>query len=420
MTFFHVFLVFFLLSALSVLWPLLRGWREHKRQLRQNVRSDLGGAVLEDHAKELEQTRAMGEISDTEFKSLKRDLDKTIAIEQTSGAFESGREIIFGRKSRIALVVVALLMPLAVFMFYQQVGAKQDWHISVESKALFQSQEVDRDATLALIQKVKTRLKSKPEHGHLLYLLGSLNTRIRDFEGAASAYRRLNEVFPDDATILAELAQALYLRAGNVITPEVRETTQKALAIEPELPTALGFAGIDAFQSGRYQDAIDAWQLAVKQLDPNSSASQFLTRGIAGAKIALEKAGSGVALEANQPASTEGPEIMVSVSLGANATGLTGEESVFVYARAWQGAKMPLAIRRLTVADLPARVSLTKTQAMAEGMDITSAPQLEVVARISKTGSAAPQPGDWSANFGPVILGSKASRVTLEIREQVR
>lgn len=418
MTFFQVFLIFFLLSSLSILWPLLRGWRDDKRQLRQDVRSELSGAVLEDHAKELEETRAIGDISDTELRSLKRDLKNTIAAEQSTGTRESARAIIFGRKSRLSLFAITLILPIAVFVFYLQVGAKADWAIAQESKALFQAEQVSREESLALIQKVKARLDTTPENGHLLFLLGNLSNRIGDFEGAVIAYRELNEIFPDDTTVLSQLAQALYLRSGNVITPEVREATKQVLELDPQQPDALGFAGIDAFQNGRYDEAISYWQLAVKQLDPNSAASQFLTRGIASAKISLEKAGGNTVAQLTEAGTRA--EIKVAVSLGSNVNDLTGEEAVFVYARAWQGAKMPLAIQRLTVGDLPTTVTLTKDQAMAQGMDITSSPQLEVIARVSKTGSPSPQPGDWAANFGPVLLGSDSASLALEISQMVR
>ena len=98
-----------------------------------------------------------------------------------------------------------------------------------------------------------------------------------------------------------------------------------------------------------------------------------------------------------------GPSIEVSVSLGSN-TQVSPGDTVFVYARAWQGPKMPLAIAKFPVSELPKTVRLDKSMSMAPGMDLTTAPQLEVVARVSKSGSPMAAPGDWQAAQGPLTL----------------
>lgn len=416
MNFIYVFLVFFLISLVSILWPLFRGWQEHKKQLREDVRSEYSGAVIEDRAQELDETRALGEISENEFTSLKRDLEKTIVAEQSLTQNISSPAISFGGRSRHVLLAVALAMPLLVFLLYSQLGAKADWDIAQASQAIQSNPEATQEDRLELIRSVKARLQATPDNGHLLFMLGSLSSEAGDFEESVRAYRELKAMMPDSPIVLAELAQSLFLRAGNVITPEVRENTQLALQLDPKLPTALGFAGIDAFQNGRYEEAISFWQLAVQQLDPRSAASNFLTQGIARAKLALEKSGGS---KATNQAKQSADELVVKVSLGEAVSDLQGNETVFVYARAWQGAKLPLAIQKLRVSDLPTTVKLTKDMAMAAGMDITSAPQLEVVARVSKTGSPSPASGDWTASYGPIILASADTNLDLEISEQI-
>src|SRR5690606_2165340 len=87
--------------------------------------------------------------------------------------------------------------------------------------------------------------------------------------------------------IMAELAQAIFLQAGNRITPEVRENTEKALAINPDMPTALGLAGIDKFQQGYFQQAINYWSHAVDILGAEAPGAQALISGIARAQAEL-------------------------------------------------------------------------------------------------------------------------------------
>ncbi|MCK9564395.1 MAG: hypothetical protein M0R02_16915, partial [Bacteroidales bacterium] len=96
-----------------------------------------------------------------------------------------------------------------------------------------------------------------------------------------------------------------------------------------------------------------------------------------------------------------GASLVVDVSL-ADGFDVPPETTVFVYARAWQGAPMPLAIARLTRADLPARVVLDNSLAMSPAMNLDSAAELEVVARVSFAGTATPAPGDIEGSQGPV------------------
>jgi len=98
---------------------------------------------------------------------------------------------------------------------------------------------------------------------------------------------------------------------------------------------------------------------------------------------------------------------------------LTGNETVFVYARAWQGARVPLAIKRFTVNELPSQISLDSSNAMAPGKDITSAKKLELIVRVSKSGEASPQSGDWFATSGPISLETQTKPVLLHVTEQL-
>ncbi|HMW72382.1 MAG TPA: c-type cytochrome biogenesis protein CcmI, partial [Cellvibrionaceae bacterium] len=84
-----------------------------------------------------------------------------------------------------------------------------------------------------------------------------------------------------------------------------------------------------------------------------------------------------------------------------------------------QGAKMPLAIAKFPVGELPKTVRLDKSMAMAPGMDLTSAPQLEVVARVSKSGSPMAAPGDWQAAQGPLTLAEVKAPLALVIESQI-
>jgi cytochrome c-type biogenesis protein CcmH len=78
------------------------------------------------------------------------------------------------------------------------------------------------------------------------------------------------------------------------------------------------------------------------------------------------------------------------------------DDTLFVFARALQGPKMPLAVVRKTVGDLPLTVSLDDSMAMLPEMRLSNFDDIRVGARISRSGGAIPQSGDLQGETSPV------------------
>ncbi len=92
-----------------------------------------------------------------------------------------------------------------------------------------------------------------------------------------------------------------------------------------------------------------------------------------------------------------GPELEAQVS---------PKDTVFIYANAAEGPRMPLAIIRTTVDKLPYDFVLDDSLAMNPQMKLSQVKSVMVRARVSKTGNAMPQAGDFGASVGPVTPGS--------------
>jgi cytochrome c-type biogenesis protein CcmH len=289
--------------------------------------------------------------------------------------------------------------------------------------------------------------------------LGDYGLAIEHFQGILLQESQLSPIALDPkelnqrglSQIMAELAQALFLQADNRIVPIVQSLIDQTLKLEPTNTIALGLAGIGAFQSEKFQQAINFWQQAIVIQGPNSPNSIALQRGITAAQqsVSVETTAAvtpGVQ-SSTQPAtqkqqqadsvsganvsganvsetnvsepSISGPSVRVSVSL-AKEVKVAPETTVFIYARAWQGAKIPLSIARIQASQLPMTLTLTNAMSMAPNMNLTSASQLELVARVSASGAPVPQSGDWQATLGPIeTSANNAQPYPLLISEQI-
>ncbi|HEY7774553.1 MAG TPA: c-type cytochrome biogenesis protein CcmI [Marinagarivorans sp.] len=422
MAFWQGVLILGALGALFILWPVFK--LPLTRGLASNpIRRDVTQAALYDeHLEDLDRALKNGDIDQEQYRSLKTELQRTLVSE-----VEDLSEVPLRPGGKRLLIAMAIVAPLITTFLYFQWGAKPDWEIyqmmQAERDQPAQTQAEYEQFTKELLIHVRSRLKKSPDNHQMRYLLAERSMAIKDYDEAISAYKTLLEVEPGSASIAIKLAQALFVREGNKVTPEVAQYTDIAVKAAPFMYQALEMSGLVAFQNSDYRNAVIYWQRAKQQLDPESRSAQALDGAINKAARAAIAAGQDISSseEAQKErvaadAAAQGFDVSVTIADGINAQ---AGDTVFVYARAWQGAKMPLAIQRITVAELPKTLRLDASMAMAPGMDLTTAAELELIARISKSGSPVPQSGDWQGTLGPVSLGDGIVPKSLVISEMV-
>lgn len=425
MAFWQGVLILAALGAVFILWPIFK--LPLTRGLASNpVRRDVTQAALyKEHLDDLDRLLKNGDVDQDQYNALKTELQRTLVVES-----DGLTEVTTRSGGSILLIALAIAAPLLATFLYFQWGAKPDWDIYT----LMESERDNPAATRAefeqftkeLLIDVRSRLKQHPENHQMRYLLAERSMAIKDYDSAISAYKELLEQEPNSPTMAIKLAQALFVREGNKVTPEVAHFTDIAVKGAPFMYQALEMSGLVAFHNNDYRNAVIFWQRAKGQLDPNSRSAQALDGAInkaaraaiaAGEDLTSEPGEAAKATASQEPAAADkGFDVSVSIADGISAS---PGDTVFVYARAWKGAKMPLAIQRITVADLPKTIRLDTSMAMAPGMDLTTASELELLARISKSGSPVPQSGDWQATLGPVSLGDGVESQSLVIAEKV-
>ena len=397
------------LAMLFVLSPLMLN-----RSAPSGKRNTINVVLFKDRLQELEDDFNQGVIGKDEYQSLKTELEHRLLDDAAAGS--EATAALTGKPSAVVMVLLALSIPLVAWPVYQQTGAKADWDISQTLEQARQKTTAGESTELEverLIVQLNQRLEQHPQHTDYLMLLGSTQMSLTNYAAATDVYRRLSDIYPDNPAVLAQYAQALYLSSDRTLTVKVRALADKALAINPQQTTVLGMMGIASFEQGDFQQAINYWQRLLPMLGPVSPNRQMITAGINQAKVLLGESGVEVAVKSAADAQSA-VSLQVRVAMGEGINVDKGA-SVYVYARAIAGPRMPLAVAKMKVADLPTTVTLDDSMAMAPSFKLSGFEQIELVARVSRNGIANRGPGDIEGLFGPVNTAAPAENLSLLI-----
>jgi cytochrome c-type biogenesis protein CcmH len=263
--------------------------------------------------------------------------------------------------------------------------------------------EIGLQQIAGMVDKLAARLKDKPDDVEGWTMLARSYTVLSRFRDALPAYQRAIELQPTNAGLLADYADAMAAANDGKPNRDSLALIDRALAIDPNQPKALALAGTVAFERGDYATAVRQWQKIADALPPESEFHQQVM-----ANIDEARRRGGLAPASPKTASTiAGHEALTgTVTLApALAAQASPGDTVFVLARPESG-RMPLAVFRATVKDLPLHFRLDDSMAMTQTMKISDMKQVIVAARISKSGNAITQPGDLAGESQPVAPGT--------------
>ena len=249
-------------------------------------------------------------------------------------------------------------------------------------------------------------------------MLGRSYAALGRHAQAIAAFAKAARLRPDDATLLAEWAfsAAVINPRGGDDDPVV--LVERALSIDPKDPKALALAGTLALDRRDYQAAVDYWERLARVEPPDSPIGRQIQASIAQVRQRAVAQSALLPVAASSTGSGAGG-VGGSVTLAAALRDRVAPgDTVFVYARAPGGPRMPLAVLRKQVKDLPLRFTLDDSLAMASAARLSSASSVVVGARISKSGSAIAQDGDLQGQSAAVPIGSRD--LAIEINEVVK
>jgi cytochrome c-type biogenesis protein CcmH len=283
---------------------------------------------------------------------------------------------------------------------------------------------MDQAQIEALTQRLAERLKSQPDDAEGWSMLGRSYAVLGRYGDAAAAFRKLIALRPNDAQAYADAADAVGMANGRKLEGEPEKLIAQALKIDPDNPKALGLAGTVAFDKGDHALAAKHWERALKQLEPGSPMAQQLTDAVNEARqrvglppLPAVAAAPEAGAAPQAPAAAGGAQVQARITLAPALAGkVSPDDVVFIFARSAQGGsgpQPPLAIQRRQVKDLPLDLTLDDSMAMSPAMSLSTQKQVVIGARISKSGSALPEPGDLQGLSPTVDVGAKGVKVEI-------
>ena len=440
--------IFFLLSAVLVLLvlALLLPQLARRDEVSDGLdRRQINVAIAKTQLEDLQLRLQEGELNNNEFdlerQRLERDLADDIALGAEAKQQSGGQWMLWP---------VAALFPILAGYLYLTIGTPQAIvQATVPSGAQVQaadSQQPTPDMNV-VVSRIQQRLAEQPDDARGWFMLGRAHMALGAFDDAVEAIRRSLQLTGDDPEVLVRLADAIAMSQQGSMGGEPESLLTRALAMEPQNPQGLWLLGMAQSERGDHAAAISTWETLLPLLAGDARSSNEVRQLIAraqqqsgnvasSASAAVNATGNAaVNKEAGNAGDTESAtpaadglqsqnaqgtqQLTVNVQLGdAIAQGLPASTPVFVYAKASNGPPMPLAVTRRTLGDIPFTVTLSDDDAMIPAMRLSQFAQIDVGARISRSGDAIARSGDF---FGELsIQADTGEDVTIEITNEVQ
>lgn len=393
------------LASIFLIIPFVKA--EHSAEgevLQANVQ------IFRDQQHQLDAQLEQKQISQAQYQQLLAEAKQLLLSntgEQTTEQATSSER----RQAKGLLPVLIIMVPCFCFAVYHSIGASADQRIiqliQQASESSDKLQVVDLQAKL--YKAIEKRAQQRPDNIYYWILLAKRAIQQNDLAGAKYNYSQAIKLSPDDGYLLGQYAEILFMLANSQFTDEVLLALDKAFAIDSSNPTVLGLKGIQSFENQQWQLAITYWQEAQRQMDQTSATANALKAGIARAQKRL-------GIQPDQ--AVVSPQVEIAISIDQSIA-FNPEQSVFVALVATSGAPMPLAARKLRAGDLPITITLSNADAVMLGYNLSSASEVKAVARLSQSGSATPQAGDWEDSVNPINLGANNRSISLQISRQI-
>lgn len=214
--------------------------------------------VYRDQLAEVEAEAARGAINAEEAKSARLEVERRMLALDRQAQGQTAQSLPRGFSFGAISVVVALIIVLPAFIYYQLGSPEQPGLPFVERPTA--APPAQNTASLeASIAKLAKRLKNESANLEGWMLLGQSYTALKRYEKAADVFRQAKTLAPRNTNVLMSLGESLVLASNGTVIPAARAAFDEILAIDDRHLGARFYLAEGLSQSGRNRDAFDIW-----------------------------------------------------------------------------------------------------------------------------------------------------------------
>lgn len=403
--------------ALGLVLPSLLRIRQGVPTQSEAVAGQANLAILREQLALADAELAAGGLSPAQHAQARSEIERRALEEAT--ALEPTRQ---PQRALRTAVLTGLAVPLLAVGLYGVLG---DSRVLAPQPVAAQGEAggVTMEEVEAMVAKLAQRLESAQDAQAVdpkaWEMLARSYAVMQRFGDAAKAYAKANQLTPDNAQLLADHADVLAMLPDASATEESARLIKRALQIDPANLKALALAGRAAYERKDMSAALRYWTLARQAAPEGSEFAAGLDRSLdmvrseapaasAGPLVQLPGVGAGAGnpVQAAATATSAGTVSGVLRLDPALAGRVAPDDTVFIFARPAQGPRMPLAVLRRKASELPINFMLDDSTAMSKELRLSGFEQVIVGARISRSGNATPQSGDFTGQSGPLKTGA--------------
>ena len=389
----------------ALLYPLLK--RQPADRDGTTGQNELNLIVLREQLAELDRDIKDGRITEESGRQARDELERRV-LDYTADApavASSG-----GRKVKLA-VALAVAFPIVIGALYWTLGAPESVVPGKKVAAGKDGQHaLSPEQITAMVERLSLRLQENPNDGGGWLMLARSYAVLGRYPESSAAFGRAVSLLPPDAQNFADYADIIAMSQGKRLSGEPEKLVLRALEIDPRNVKALALSGTIAFDRQDYGQAIQLWRKVLALVPEESAAAAGIQGSIRDAENRMAISGKQAA-ESSQPVAGDMPAVAAKVSGTVELdpklrSAIKSGDTLFVFARAVNGPKMPVAMLRAKAGEMPMTFALDDSMAMAPQFKLSSVGQVVIGARISKSGDALARAGDLEGMSSPVSAGA--------------
>ncbi|SFV69719.1 Cytochrome c heme lyase subunit CcmH [hydrothermal vent metagenome] len=378
-------IVVFLLFLISMAWV---GYFFYK-PIKNNQNPDTNLNIAKEKIAQLKLDVQNNTLSENDFAAAEKDIKQTLATELEDNTVSPNQQ-----KNTSILISSIIFSFVLIFGIYQYLGSPQS----------INNIKKQQPSVAQILLKMEQHLAKNPKDIKGLTLLGQTYFRIGQLKKAKITFKKAYLLKPNNEEIILGYLATLAALNNNSVLGEPSKLIQKVLTINPNNIQGLWFAGFAAYQTGNYKLAEKTWKKTYSLMDKKDPEREIIKQYLTEIKQLQQEHTKSESSKTEQlqtkQSKTSQAKITIKLDIDKKIKA-NKSDFVMIYARATNGSRMPIAIKKIRASQLPTTITLTDNDAVMPTRKLSQMREVFVFVRLSKTGQAMQQKGD-------VVVKSKA------------